>query len=154
MKCPFCGFEDTQVIDTRVVEDSNSVRRRRRCPHCDKRFNTFETAEIRMPLVIKSNQERVLFDEEKLRKSLMRAIHKRQISLEQIDTAVANIAQQLLHTGRREVSTRTIGELAMRQLVALDQVAYVRFASVYKQFDDVSEFTRAIATLPESGSPG
>ncbi len=149
MKCPFCAHPDTQVIDSRVLEETNSIRRRRRCLSCDKRFNTFETAEVRMPQIIKSTGDRVSFDAQKLRTSLERALHKRPVAPEAVDAALLRIEQKLRHLGEREIPTRTIGELVMAELAHLDHVAYVRFASVYMSFNDVSEFTRIIAALPQ-----
>lgn len=149
MKCPFCQHANTQVSDSRLLEETNSIRRRRRCPACGQRFSTFETVEMRMPQVVKSNGTRVAFNPHKLHTSLMRALHKRPVSPEQIDETVALIEQRLYRLGGKEVSSQTVGEMAMEELAKIDQVAYVRFASVYKSFSDVSEFTQAIATLPK-----
>lgn len=149
MKCPFCQHANTQVSDSRLLEETNSIRRRRRCPACGQRFSTFETVEMRMPQVVKSNGTRVVFNPHKLHTSLMRALHKRPVSPEQIDETVALIEQRLYRLGKKEVSSQTVGEMAMEELAKIDQVAYVRFASVYKSFSDVSEFTQAIATLPK-----
>ncbi|MDO5687203.1 MAG: transcriptional regulator NrdR [Neisseria sp.] len=148
MKCPFCGSDETQVIDTRVTEEADAIRRRRRCVGCDKRFNTFETAELRMPTIVKSTGERVAFDEAKLRRGLERALHKRPVSVSEVDRAVNAIRQTLLQSSEREIPSRLIGEKVMAQLLQMDQVAYVRFASVYKSFTDVAEFKRVIADLP------
>lgn len=149
MKCPFCQHANTQVSDSRLLEETNSIRRRRRCPACGQRFSTFETVEMRMPQVVKSNGTRMAFNPHKLHTSLMRALHKRPVSPEQIDETVALIEQRLYRLGGKEVSSQTVGEMAMEELAKIDQVAYVRFASVYKSFSDVSEFTQAIATLPK-----
>lgn len=149
MKCPFCQHPNTQVSDSRVLEETNSIRRRRRCPACGQRFSTFETVEMRLPQVVKSNGARVAFNPHKLHTSLMRALHKRPVTPEQVDETVALIEQRLYRLGRKEVSSQTVGEMAMEELAKIDQVAYVRFASVYKSFSDVSEFTQAIATLPK-----
>lgn len=149
MKCPFCQHPNTQVSDSRVLEETNSIRRRRRCPACGQRFSTFETVEMRLPQVVKSNGARVPFNPHKLHTSLMRALHKRPVTPEQVDETVALIEQRLYRLGRKEVSSQTVGEMAMEELAKIDQVAYVRFASVYKSFSDVSEFTQAIATLPK-----
>ncbi len=149
MKCPFCQHDETQVLDSRVVEENNSIRRRRRCLSCNKRFNTFETAEIRMPQILKNTGERTSFDEQKLRTSLERALHKRPVNVEVVDVAVNAIQQTLRLMGEREVSTNLIGEMAMEELSKIDAVAYVRFASVYRSFSDVSEFIQIIATLPD-----
>ena len=148
MKCPFCHHNNTQVIDSRLLEEQNSIRRRRRCAACDRRFSTYETVELRMPQIIKNNGERVMFDPLKLQTSLQRALHKRPFGSEDVDDLVAKIEGRLYRLGEKEVPSRLIGEMAMQALLDTDQVAYVRFASVYKSFNDVSEFTRAIATLP------
>ena len=149
MKCPFCQHANTQVTDSRLLDETNSIRRRRRCPDCDRRFSTFETVEMRMPQIVKSTGERVLFNPVKLRTSLERALHKRPVDAETIDDTVALIEQRLYQLGHKEVSSQLVGEMAMEALANIDQVAYVRFASVYKSFNDVSEFTQAIATLPQ-----
>ena len=153
MKCPFCQHPNTQVTDSRLLEETNSIRRRRRCVECGQRFSTFETVEMRMPQVVKSNGLRVAFNPHKLHTSLSRALHKRPIDPETIDETVALIEQRIYSLGNREVPSQTIGEMAMEELAKIDQVAYVRFASVYKSFNDVSEFTQAIATLPQSERP-
>lgn len=151
MKCPFCHHPNTQVTDSRLLEETNSIRRRRRCLSCGQRFSTFETIEMRMPQIIKSTGTRVAFNPHKLRTSLERALHKRPIDAESIDDTVALIEQRLYQLGHKEVSSQLVGEMAMEELAKIDQVAYVRFASVYKSFNDVSEFTQAIATLPQTG---
>lgn len=148
MKCPFCSHPDTQVVDSRLIEDTNSVRRRRRCLSCDKRFNTFETAEVRMPHVVKNNGNRTEFSEAKLRTSFERALHKRPVSTTLVDEAIERIKQQVLQLPDRELASRRIGQMVMTELAKLDKVAYVRFASVYKSFQDVEEFTQTIASLP------
>ncbi len=150
MKCPFCQHDETQVLDSRVVEETNSIRRRRRCLSCNKRFNTFETAEIRMPQILKNTGVRTSFDEQKLRTSLERALHKRPVKVEVIDVAVNAIQKKLRLLGEREVPTTLIGEMAMAELAKIDDVAYVRFASVYRSFNDVSEFMKIIATISET----
>ena len=147
MKCPFCGCADTQVVDSRVSEDGGSIRRRRRCTGCEKRFTTFETAEVRMPQVVKSGGHRADFDEERVRTSFMRALHKRPVPTPLVDEAIDRICQRLLQLGEREVASRFIGEMVMNELARLDKVAYVRFASVYKSFQDISEFTDAIKEI-------
>lgn len=147
MKCPFCGCADTQVIDSRVSDDGTSIRRRRRCAACDKRFTTFETADVRMPQVVKAAGHRGEFDENKLRTSFIRALHKRPVSTVQVDEAIDRISQQLLQLGEREISSRQIGEMVMKELALLDKVAYVRFASVYRSFQDVSEFSAAVKEI-------
>lgn len=132
MKCPFCGHADTQVIDSRVSEDGASIRRRRRCLHCEKRFTTFETAEVRMPQVVKQNGHRAEYDASKVHTSFMRALHKRPVSTTLVDAAIERIGHKLLALGEREISSREIGEMVMNELAKLDKVAYVRFASVYR----------------------
>jgi len=140
MKCPFCGADDTQVVDSRVSEEGERIRRRRRCSSCDKRFTTYETIELRIPQVVKTNGTREEYDEEKLRTGFMRALHKRPVPTEYVDAAVERITQKLLSLGEREVASRRVGEMVMRELYKLDKVAYIRFASVYKDFQDVADF--------------
>jgi transcriptional repressor NrdR len=140
MKCPFCGADDTQVVDSRVSEEGERIRRRRRCPTCDKRFTTYETVELRIPQVVKTNGTREEYDEEKLRTGFMRALHKRPVPTEYVDAAVERITQKLLSLGEREIASRRVGEMVMRELYKLDKVAYIRFASVYKDFQDVADF--------------
>ncbi|MBI1394739.1 MAG: transcriptional repressor NrdR [Betaproteobacteria bacterium] len=147
MKCPFCGHPDTQVVDSRVSEDGDSVRRRRRCLSCEKRFTTFETVELRMPRIVKTSGSRAEFDEAKLRTSFTRALHKRPVPTEQVDAAIERIGQRLLALGEREVPSRTIGQMVMKELYKLDKVAYIRFASVYRSFKDVDDFRDAIAEV-------
>jgi transcriptional repressor NrdR len=144
MKCPFCKHPDTQVVDTRESEEGDSVRRRRRCLSCDKRFTTYEMVELRMPQVVKQNGMRSEFDEEKLRTSFTRALHKRPVSTELVDAAIDHVTQTIFAFGEREVSSRQIGEMVMKELLKLDKVAYIRFASVYKSFQDVGDFSDAI----------
>ena len=150
MKCPFCGNADTQVIDSRVSEDGASIRRRRRCLACEKRFTTFETAVVRMPQVVKSGGHRSEFDIEKVRTSFLRALHKRPVPTALVDDAIDRICHRLLQLGEREVSSRQIGEMVMNELAKLDKVAYVRFASVYRSFQDISEFSDAIKEIQKS----
>ena len=150
MKCPFCQHDEAQVLDTRVSEDGDSVRRRRRCSSCDKRFTTYERVELTMPVVVKKNGSRTEFVAAKLRASLMLALRKRPVSAEAVDTAVASIEEKLLTSGRREVDSGYVGELVMQELKRLDKIAYIRFASVYKNFEDLAEFQKAIA---EVGQP-
>ncbi|HLR78354.1 MAG TPA: transcriptional regulator NrdR [Burkholderiaceae bacterium] len=144
MKCPFCSNADTQVIDSRVSEDGDTIRRRRRCTACERRFTTYERIELQMPTVVKRNGTRSEFDIAKLRGSMNLALRKRPVSTSQVDAAVARIQESLLLSGQREVDSRYIGELVMAELRQLDQVAYVRFASVYKSFEDIGEFIHAI----------
>ncbi|WP_395825743.1 transcriptional regulator NrdR [Collimonas sp.] len=151
MKCPFCQHEETQVLDTRVSEEGDSIRRRRRCMHCDKRFTTFERIELAMPVIVKKNGSRTDFDPLKLRASLMLALRKRPVSVEALDEALQRIKDKLLSSGEREVLSGHVGELVMRELKRLDKIAYIRFASVYKSFEDVAEFQNMIEEF--SGSP-
>ena len=129
MKCPFCGAADTQVIDSRVSDRGDSIRRRRRCPACSKRFTTYETVELRMPQVVKQDGSRTEFDPEKLRTGFMRALHKRPVPTPLVDDAILSITQQVLALGERELPSRRIGEMVMKELQKLDDVAYIRFAS-------------------------
>ncbi|MBB3059840.1 transcriptional regulator NrdR [Microbulbifer rhizosphaerae] len=147
MHCPFCAAEETKVVDSRLVAEGDQVRRRRECLQCHERFTTFETAELLLPRVIKQNGQREPFNEEKLRAGIQRAVEKRPISTERVESAVAQIKHALQATGERELPARAIGELVMEQLRELDQVAYVRFASVYRRFEDVSEFSEEIERL-------
>ena len=150
MHCPFCSDHETKVIDSRLVADGDQVRRRRECLNCGERFTTFESAELVLPRVIKNNGNRQPFDEDKLRNGLLRALEKRPVSLELIDSTINRIKHQLRETGEREVRTRVVGELVMQALRELDDVAYVRFASVYRSFQDVEEFKQEIDRLGKS----
>lgn len=150
MRCPFCGADDTQVIDSRVSEPGDSIRRRRRCASCEKRFTTYETAELRMPQVVKTDGSRADFDPEKLRVGVQRALHKRPVPTEFVDDALKRIQQQVLSRGEREIPAREIGEMVMQELHKLDKVAYIRFASVYRSFKDASDFHDAIAEVEET----
>ncbi len=147
MKCPFCGATDTQVIDSRVNDEGDSIRRRRRCTGCDKRFTTYETAELHMPQVVKQNGTREEFSRDKLRLSFTRALHKRPVPTEFVDKAIEHIAQKVLSRGEREVHSRDLGEEVMQELRRLDKVAYIRFASIYRSFQDVDDFRDAIRDL-------
>jgi transcriptional repressor NrdR len=140
MKCPFCGSADTQVVETRVSEDGDFIRRRRQCAACEKRFTTYERPDVAFPAVVKKDGRRIDYDRTKLLASLNLALRKRPVSTEQIDSAVERIEEKLLNLGVREVPSSRIGELVMRELKKLDKVAYVRFASVYRSFEDVDEF--------------
>ena len=144
MKCPFCGSPETQVVDSRISEEGDTVRRRRRCPICDKRFTTFETAEVRMPQVVKQNGQRAEFDREKVRTSFQRALHKRPVPTPLVDEALSRIIQKVLTVGDREIMSRQIGEMVIAELAKLDKVAYIRFASVYRSFQDVEDFRDVI----------
>ncbi|KMQ80788.1 Ribonucleotide reductase transcriptional regulator NrdR [Candidatus Burkholderia pumila] len=140
MRCPFCRHEDTQVVDSRVSEDGAAIRRRRRCPACDKRFTTYERVELALPSVVKKDGSRVEFDRRKIMASMQLALRKRPVAADAIDAAASRIEYQLLGTGEREIQSERLGELVMNELRQLDTIAYVRFASVYKRFEDVSEF--------------
>ncbi len=144
MKCPFCGAADTTVADTRINEEGDIVRRRRRCKTCDKRFSTFERAEIRLPQVVKKNGSRVDFEREKLAASLRLSLRKRPVTVEAVDAAITRIEEKLLTLGEREIPSEKVGEMVMRELKKLDKVAYVRFASVYRNFEDVDEFSELV----------
>jgi transcriptional repressor NrdR len=153
MKCPFCHHEDTQVIDTRVSEEGDTIRRRRRCARCDKRFTTYERIELSMPVIVKKNGSRTEFDVAKLRASFMLALRKRPVPADAVDAAIHRIEEKLLSSGLREVVSGHIGELVMRELKRLDKIAYIRFASVYKSFEDVAEFQEAIAEVGRERKP-
>ena len=144
MKCPFCSSQETQVIDSRVSEEGDVVRRRRRCTVCHKRFTTYEGAELRMPTIVKSNGQREDFSRNKLETSFHRALHKRHFEAAKIEEAIERIEQAVLNEAKREHSSGKIGEMVMEELKKLDQVGYVRFASVYRSFSDVEEFKDAI----------
>ncbi len=147
MHCPFCKAQDTKVIDSRLVAEGEQVRRRRECNQCGERFTTYESAELVMPRIVKQNGNREPFDEAKLRAGLQRALEKRPVSVEEVEAAVARIKQALRASGERELPSRRLGEEVMNELRELDQVAYVRFASVYRSFQDLSEFRSEIDRL-------
>jgi len=147
MRCPFCSHDETQVVETRESDEGDVVRRRRRCQHCDKRFTTYERAEIALPSVVKKDGTRADFELAKLRASMALALRKRPVSVEQIDAAVERIQEKLLNSGAKEVSSTRLGELVMRELKRIDKVAYVRFASVYRSFEDVDEFRQLIRDI-------
>ncbi len=140
MKCPFCGNDETQVVETRVSEDGDFIRRRRQCVACEKRFTTYERPDVTFPAVVKKDGRRIEYERDKLRASMNLALRKRPVSTEQIDSAVERIEEKLLSMGVREIPSARIGELVMRELKKLDKVAYVRFASVYRSFEDIDEF--------------
>ncbi|MFO1325007.1 MAG: transcriptional regulator NrdR [Burkholderiales bacterium] len=144
MKCPFCGSGETQVIDSRVSEPGDSIRRRRRCQDCQKRFTTYETVELRLPQVVKTNGNRSDFDVDRIRVGFARALHKRPVPTEYVDAAIDRIVAAVLALGEREIPSRQIGEMVMQELYKLDKVAYIRFASVYRSFQDVSDFRDAL----------
>ena len=147
MYCPFCSFEETKVIDSRLSAEGQQVRRRRECLRCGERFTTFESAELVMPRVVKSDSSREPFDETKLRYGMMKALEKRPVASEAVDAAVNHVCHKLRTLGEREVPARLIGELVMDELHQLDEVAYVRFASVYRSFQDVDAFREEIERL-------
>ena len=140
MKCPFCGKGETQVVDTRVAEDGEFIRRRRQCMSCERRFTTYERPDVTLPAIVKKDGRRIDYERGKLNASMKLALRKRPVSTEQIDSAVERIEEKLLSLGVREIPSARIGELVMRELKKLDKVAYVRFASVYRSFEDVDEF--------------
>ena len=147
MQCPFCTIDETKVIDSRLVADGGQVRRRRECLGCKERFTTYELAELVMPRIIKQNGSREPFDEQKLRGGFLRALEKRPVSVEEIEKWITQIKHQLRATGERELPSDEVGSHEMEALKAMDQVAYVRFASVYRSFQDLSEFRDAIESL-------
>jgi transcriptional repressor NrdR len=140
MKCPFCGHAETQVVETRVSEDGDFIRRRRQCGACEKRFTTYERPDVNYPAVVKKDGRRIEFERGKLLASMNLALRKRPVSTEQVDSAIERIEEKLLALGVREIPSNRIGELVMRELKKLDKVAYVRFASVYRSFEDIDEF--------------
>ncbi len=152
MKCPFCKSPDTQVIDSRVSDDGESIRRRRKCADCTKRFTTYETIELRLPQVVKQDGRRTEFSRDKLVTGFRRALHKRTVPTEKVDAAVERIVQNLLALGAREVPARQIGDMVMDELYQLDQVAYIRFASVYRAFQDVEDFRNVIQEVQKPNS--
>ena len=147
MHCPFCSAVDTKVIDSRLVADGNQVRRRRECLTCTERFTTYETAELLIPRLVKRDGSREPFHEEKLRAGMTRALEKRPVSVEQVEEAINRIKHRLRATGEREVQSLVLGEMVMRELQQLDEVAYIRFASVYRHFKDLNEFREEIDRL-------
>jgi transcriptional repressor NrdR len=147
VRCPFCGFTDTSVKDSRTSEDSSSIRRRRFCGECGSRFTTFERVQLRDLVVIKKSGTHVPFDRDKLAQSITTALHKRPVDMERVERVISSIVRQLETSGDQEISTRTIGEMVMKALVSLDAVAYVRFASVYKEFSEVSDFIEFISQI-------
>jgi transcriptional repressor NrdR len=152
MKCPFCGHADTQVVETRMGEDGDFIRRRRQCAHCEKRFTTYERPDVTFPAVVKKDGRRIEYERDKLLGSMKLALRKRPVSTEQIDSAVERIEEKLLNLGVREIPSSRIGELVMRELKKLDKVAYVRFASVYRSFKDIHEYMSALSNLLKNPS--
>lgn len=147
MRCPYCSHDETQVVETRESDEGDAIRRRRRCLKCDKRFTTYERAEIALPAVVKKDGARAEFDPAKLRASMMLALRKRPVSVEQVDAAIERIQDKLLASGARELPSARLGELVMRELKRIDKVAYVRFASVYRSFEDVDAFRQLIRDI-------
>lgn len=147
MRCPFCSHGETLVVETRESDEGDVIRRRRRCTHCDKRFTTYERSEISLPAVVKKDGSRVEFQAAKLRASMTLALRKRPVSTEQVDAALDRIQDKLLASGAREVPSARLGELVMRELKRIDKVAYVRFASVYREFEDVDAFRQLIREI-------
>jgi len=152
MRCPFCSADETRVVDSRLSEDGDSVRRRRECEVCGERFTTFERAELRLPQVVKTDNRREAFDEEKLRAGLSRALEKRPVDAAAVDALIGRIRHKLLASGEREVASRRIGEWVMDELKDVDPVAYVRFASVYRSFEDLNAFSEAVRRLQSEPS--
>lgn len=150
MRCPFCGAEDSKVIDSRLATEGDVVRRRRSCIECNERFTTYETAELTLPRLIKRDMSREVFSEDKLRAGFHRALEKRPVSMDAVDTAVKGIMHRLLALGEREVESRLVGDWVMDALRELDEVAYVRFASVYRSFQDVNAFREEIERMESS----
>jgi transcriptional repressor NrdR len=147
MHCPFCSHEETKVIDSRLAADGRQIRRRRQCLDCNERFSTFESAELVMPRLVKNDNSRQPFDESKLRSSMTRALEKRPVPSDELEEAVGRLIHRLRTMGEREVPSRLVGDLVMEELRALDEIAYVRFASVYRRFQDVTEFEEEIKRL-------
>ncbi len=152
MRCPFCGAVDSKVIDSRLSADSDQVRRRRGCLECDERFTTYESAEVNLPRVVKNRGNREPFSEQKLMAGLQKALEKRPVSVELLDAAVSRIKHRSVQLGEREVKARQVGEWVMDELRKLDQVAYIRFASVYRSFEDVAQFREVIERLEQEPS--
>ena len=153
MRCPFCGANDTKVIDSRLSGEGDQVRRRRTCVSCEERFTTYETAELALPRIVKSDGSREIFNEAKVLAGINRALEKRPVSVADIDKALNRIRRKLMATGERELSSRRVGDLVMDELKKLDQVAYVRFASVYRSFEDVNAFREEIELLEKQPGP-
>lgn len=151
MRCPFCGTADSKVVDSRLSAEGDAIRRRRMCVSCSERFTTYETAELSLPRLVKRDASREVFDEQKLRAGIMRALEKRPVSMDAIDHAVKSITRKLWATGEREVQSRLVGDWVMDALRELDEVAYVRFASVYRSFQDVNAFREEIERMENRG---
>lgn len=153
MRCPFCFAEDTKVIDSRLADDGETVRRRRECLSCHERYTTYERAELRLPQVVKSDEVREPFSEDKLRTGMRRALQKRPVEAEAVEAALGRIRHKLMASGDREIRSRQIGDWVMEELRDLDQVAYVRYASVYRSFQDVDAFSEEIERLQNEPAP-
>jgi len=153
MHCPFCSASDTKVVDSRLVAEGQQIRRRRECSACQERFTTYETAELLMPRLIKTDGSRQPFDEDKLRAGIQRSLEKRPVSVEDVEACINRIKHRLRATGEREVPSRLVGEATMSELRKLDEVAYVRFASVYRSFQDVNEFREEIERMADPVVP-
>lgn len=153
MHCPFCSAEDTKVVDSRLSEEGDSVRRRRECLSCHERFTTYERAELRMPQIIKSDGRREAFNEDKLRNGLTHALQKRSVDSEAIEALIGRVRHKLISAGEREIQSRQLGEWVMRELKDLDPVGYIRFASVYRSFEDLEAFTEELEMLLKEPSP-
>jgi transcriptional repressor NrdR len=153
MRCPFCGFEDTRVIDSRLLGDGDQVRRRRECLSCKARFTTYETAELSLPRIIKSDGRRETFNDDKLRNGILKALEKRPVPMSRVENALNQIKRRIRESGEREIDSRQVGEIVMDALRTLDQVAYVRFASVYRSFEDVRAFLEEIERLENDLPP-
>ena len=147
MRCPFCNYLETKVVDSRFANEGDQIRRRRECLQCEERFTTYEAAELTLPRMIKRDSSREAFSENKLRQGLLRALEKRPVSMEKVEEAISRIKRRLLAQGEREVNTQTLGEWIMQELRQIDHVAYVRFASVYRRFEDVHAFEKEIERL-------
>ena len=154
MHCPFCTHDDTRVIDSRLLGEGDQIRRRRECMSCKARFTTYETAELSLPRVIKSDGRRETFSDEKLRRGIVKALEKRPVPMERVEAALDRIRRRVRESGDREIESRRVGELVMEALRGLDQVAYVRFASVYRSFEDVKAFLEEIERLENDLPPG
>jgi transcriptional repressor NrdR len=144
VRCPFCHSEDTQVVDTRANPEANTIRRRRKCPHCEKRFTTYERVDLKMPQLVKKDGSRTEFNRDKLVGSMMLALRKRPVATDEVEAAVDRIAERLRSLGEREVPTSKIGDFVMRELAKLDKIAYIRFASVYRSFETPDDFREAV----------
>jgi transcriptional repressor NrdR len=150
VKCPFCASEDTQVVDTRANLEANTVRRRRKCLKCEKRFTTYERVDLKMPRLVKKDGSRTDFDRDKLLGSMMLALRKRPVATDEVDSAVDRVIERLRSLGEREISTNRVGDFVMRELAKLDKIAYIRFASVYRNFETPEEFREAVQEVKAS----